>query len=77
MMDEASGDSYASVTFLADELKGMIRDIMGDATGGFLSDLIPIIIAEHRNHIMIPCIIRLIRIYPDRLHLTLEMANTA
>lgn len=30
MMDEASGDSYASVTFLADELKGMIRDIMGD-----------------------------------------------
>ena len=30
MVDEAAGKSYASVTFMADEIKGMISDSMGD-----------------------------------------------
>ncbi len=30
MVDEAAGKSYASVTFMADEIKGMISDAMGD-----------------------------------------------
>ncbi|MCI6537688.1 MAG: HAMP domain-containing histidine kinase [Lachnospiraceae bacterium] len=30
MVDEAAGKSYASVTFMADEIKGLVSDAMGD-----------------------------------------------